>query len=84
MLSIDPAVRADIFRPYKGYQEVRLIDGKSTVVSSSGLPPKLVFVEFDTSAHAFAALLAAQEYPLDLKKPEGDRLRIKFARNKRR
>ncbi|KAJ8633619.1 hypothetical protein MRB53_026955 [Persea americana] len=68
-----------IFRPFVGFQEVRLVNKESR--HPGGEPLVLCFVDFTTSAHAAVALDALQGYKFD----EHDRdsaaiLRLQFAR----
>ncbi|RWR86600.1 RNA recognition motif domain-containing protein [Cinnamomum micranthum f. kanehirae] len=69
----------DIFRPFVGFQEVRLVNKESR--HPGGEPLVLCFVDFTTPAHAAVALDALQGYKFD----EHDRdsaaiLRLQFAR----
>eukprot|EP01092_Planopodium_desertum_P014108 TRINITY_DN7017_c0_g1_i1.p1 TRINITY_DN7017_c0_g1~~TRINITY_DN7017_c0_g1_i1.p1 ORF type:complete len:240 (+),score=27.66 TRINITY_DN7017_c0_g1_i1:37-756(+) len=72
-----------IFRPYSGFQSIRLLP-RSTVPSKS--PPTkpfyLCFVEFDNKTQAHQARDNLQGYKLDLKLPNSrtNNLRISFAK----
>ncbi|KAK8943730.1 hypothetical protein KSP40_PGU005259 [Platanthera guangdongensis] len=68
-----------IFRPFVGFQEVRLVNKESK--HSGGDPFVLCFVDFVSPVEAAVALDALQGYKLDEHDQESSCLRIQFARS---
>ncbi|KAK6155560.1 hypothetical protein DH2020_009808 [Rehmannia glutinosa] len=68
----------DIFRPFVGYKEVRLVTKEPR--HSGGDPLVLCFVDFQTPVHASKAMDALQGYKLDEHDRESTRLKLQFAR----
>ncbi|KAK8951429.1 hypothetical protein KSP39_PZI003595 [Platanthera zijinensis] len=69
---------AHIFRPFRGYKEIRLVkkepkyDGGSSVI--------LCFVDFTSPACAMTAMNAVEGYKMDLHDPDSWALRLQFAK----
>nr|GEY84002.1 nucleotide-binding, alpha-beta plait [Tanacetum cinerariifolium] len=66
-----------LFRPFLGFQELRLVHKEPRHGADRGLV--LCFVEFSDSNHALTALEALQGYKFDNKKPDSPALKIQFA-----
>ncbi|PWA86072.1 Nucleotide-binding, alpha-beta plait [Artemisia annua] len=66
-----------LFRPFLGFQELRLVHKEPRHGADRGLV--LCFVEFSDSKHALTALEALQGYKFDNKKPDSPALKIQFA-----
>ncbi|KAL2249086.1 UNVERIFIED_CONTAM: RNA-binding protein 2 [Sesamum indicum] len=69
----------DIFRPFVGYKEVRLVTKESR--HPGGDPLVLCFVDFQSPAHAATAMDALQGYKFDEHDRDSAHLRIQFARH---
>lgn len=69
---------AHIFRPFRGFKEVRIVQKESK--RSGGDLFVLCFVEFEDSYAAAKALESLQGYKLDELDPNSDPLRLQFAR----
>ncbi|KAG0486938.1 hypothetical protein HPP92_009033 [Vanilla planifolia] len=69
---------AHIFRPFLGFEEVRLV--KKEPKYDSGSPVLLCFVDFTTPAYAMAAMNAVEGYSMDLHDPYSSVLRLQFAK----
>ncbi|KAJ6840403.1 putative RNA-binding protein 1 [Iris pallida] len=67
-----------IFRPFVGFQEVRLVNKESRL--AGGDPLVLCFVDFGTPNQAAVALEALQGYRFDEHDRESANLRLQFAR----
>ncbi|CAD5181756.1 unnamed protein product [Musa acuminata subsp. malaccensis] len=67
-----------IFRPFVGFQEVRLVNKESRHPGAD--PLVLCFVDFVTTAQAAIALEALQGYKFDESDRESANLRLQFAR----
>lgn len=67
-----------IFRPFVGFQEVRLVNKESK--HPGGDPFVLCFVDFATPGQAAVALDALQGYSFDEHDRESPRLKLQFAR----
>ncbi|KAL3014827.1 hypothetical protein AAZX31_06G125900 [Glycine max] len=68
----------DIFRPFVGYKEVRLVSKESR--QPGGDPLVLCFVDFMSPAHAATAMEALQGYKFDELDRNSVNLRFQFAR----
>ncbi|KAG4952423.1 hypothetical protein JHK85_046290 [Glycine max] len=68
----------DIFRPFVGYREVRLVSKESK--HRGGDPHYLCFVDFANPACAATAMSALQGYKVDELNPESSHLRLQFSR----
>ncbi|RYR06528.1 hypothetical protein Ahy_B05g073855 isoform A [Arachis hypogaea] len=68
----------DIFRPFVGYREVRLVSKESK--HRGGDPLILCFVDFANPACAATAMSALQGYKVDELNPESSHLRLQFSR----
>ncbi|EMS63560.1 hypothetical protein TRIUR3_29274 [Triticum urartu] len=68
----------DIFRPFVGFREVRLVNKESR--HPGGDPHVLCFVDFDSPAQATIALEALQGYKFDEHDRESAHLRLQFSR----
>eukprot|EP00873_Tetraselmis_striata_P037816 jgi/Tetstr1/458080/TSEL_044587.t1 len=68
---------AHIFRPFEGFQSVRMIPK-----SKPGEPGVLCFVRFESPANARVALTTLQGYPMDLETESTSLLRLSFARQR--
>ncbi|KAJ4835189.1 DNA-binding proteins Bright/BRCAA1/rbp1 [Turnera subulata] len=68
----------DIFRPFVGYKEVRLVSKESK--HRGGDPIILCFVDFSNPACAATALSALQGYRMDEQDPDSKYLRLQFSR----
>ncbi|KAL8095699.1 RNA-binding protein 1-like isoform X1 [Apium graveolens] len=69
---------AHIFRPFLGYEDVRLVSKDSRHFKGSALV--LCFVDFLSPAHAATAMNALQGYRLDEQNRDSVSLRLQFAR----
>ncbi|KAF7816663.1 RNA-binding protein 1-like isoform X3 [Senna tora] len=69
---------SDIFRPFVGYKEVRLVSKESR--QPGGDPLVLCFVDFASPAHAATAMDALQGYKFDELDRNSVNLRFQFAR----
>ncbi|RDX74168.1 RNA-binding protein 1, partial [Mucuna pruriens] len=69
---------SDIFRPFVGYKEVRLVSKESK--QPGGYPLVLCFVDFMSPAHAATAMEALQGYKFDELDRNSVNLRFQFAR----
>ncbi|GMN44353.1 hypothetical protein TIFTF001_013552 [Ficus carica] len=72
------ALFTDIFRPFVGYKEVRLVSKESR--HPGGDPLVLCFVDFLSPAHAATAMDALQGYKFDEHDRDSVNLRLQFAR----
>ncbi|MBA0566218.1 hypothetical protein Golob_011057 [Gossypium lobatum] len=68
----------DIFRPFVGYKEVRLVSKEFR--HRGGDPLILCFVDFTTPACAATAMSALQGYKIDEHDPDSNYLRLQFSR----
>ncbi|XP_024007309.1 nuclear speckle RNA-binding protein A isoform X1 [Eutrema salsugineum] len=68
----------DIFRPFVGYREVRLVTKDSK--HRNGDPIVLCFVDFTNPACAATALSTLQGYRMDESEPDSKFLRLQFSR----
>uniref|UniRef100_A0A0E0ENN5 RRM domain-containing protein n=2 Tax=Oryza TaxID=4527 RepID=A0A0E0ENN5_9ORYZ len=68
----------DIFRPFVGFREVRLVNKESR--HPGGDPHVLCFVDFDNPAQATLALEALQGYKFDEHDRDSAHLRLQFSR----
>ncbi|ONK59217.1 uncharacterized protein A4U43_C08F4180 [Asparagus officinalis] len=68
----------DIFRPFVGFREVRLVNKESR--HAGGDPLVLCFVDFATANQAAVALEALQGYKFDEHERDSANLRLQFAR----
>eukprot|EP00252_Welwitschia_mirabilis_P010675 TRINITY_DN240_c0_g1_i3.p2 TRINITY_DN240_c0_g1~~TRINITY_DN240_c0_g1_i3.p2 ORF type:complete len:102 (-),score=6.87 TRINITY_DN240_c0_g1_i3:356-661(-) len=68
----------DIFRPFIGFKEVRLVQKEPKRPGAD--PLVLCFVDFADARCATTALEALQGYKLDDKDPESSTLRLQYAR----
>ncbi|KAI3443936.1 hypothetical protein Pfo_000601 [Paulownia fortunei] len=81
LLVFFPSLRfADMFRPFLGYKDVRLIRRESR--QPGGEPVNLCFAEFFSPAHAAAAMHALQGYKFDMHESNSAHLRLQFSRNR--
>ncbi|BAU02111.1 hypothetical protein VIGAN_11154000 [Vigna angularis var. angularis] len=71
-------ITLDIFRPFVGYREVRLVSKESK--HRGGDPLILCFVDFANPACAATAMSALQGYKVDELNPESSHLRLQFSR----
>ncbi|XP_045811325.1 RNA-binding protein 2-like isoform X2 [Trifolium pratense] len=69
----------DIFRPFVGYREVRLVTKESK--HRSGDPLILCFVDFANPPCAATAMSALQGYRVDELNPDSNYLRLQFSRS---
>uniref|UniRef100_M1BLA1 Nucleic acid binding protein n=1 Tax=Solanum tuberosum TaxID=4113 RepID=M1BLA1_SOLTU len=69
---------ADIFRPFVGFKEVRLVIKESR--HPGGHPFVLCFVDFMSPPHAATAMDTLQGYKLDEHERDSPNLRLQFAR----
>ncbi|MQL92784.1 hypothetical protein Taro_025415 [Colocasia esculenta] len=69
---------ADIFRPFVGFREVRLVSKESR--HPGGEPHVLCFADFSTPNQAAIALEALQGYKFDEHDRDSSSLRLQFAR----
>ncbi|KAK8684110.1 hypothetical protein V6N13_040144 [Hibiscus sabdariffa] len=69
----------DIFRPFVGYKEVRLVSKEYK--HRGGDPILLCFVDFLSPACAATAMSALQGYKIDEHDPDSNYLRLQFSRN---
>ncbi|KAE8694283.1 MEG5 [Hibiscus syriacus] len=69
----------DIFRPFVGYKEVRLVTKEPRY--PGGDPIKLCFVDFISPSHAATSMDALQGYIFDEHDHESVKLRLQFARH---
>ncbi|XP_074349998.1 nuclear speckle RNA-binding protein A-like [Apium graveolens] len=69
---------AHIFRPFLGYEDVRLVSKDSRHFKGSALV--LCFVDFLSPAHAATAMNALQGYRFDEQDRDSVSLRLQFAR----
>ncbi|KAI0507747.1 hypothetical protein KFK09_013875 [Dendrobium nobile] len=69
---------AHIFRPFRGYKEVRVV--KKEPKYDGGYPVLLCFVDFTTPSFAMTAMNAVEGYKMDLHDPDSWALRLQFAK----
>lgn len=69
---------AHIFRPFRGYKEVRVV--KKEPKYDGGNPILLCFVDFTTPSCAMIAMNAVEGYKMDLHDPDSWALRLQFAK----
>ncbi|XP_020599634.1 RNA-binding protein 2-like isoform X2 [Phalaenopsis equestris] len=69
---------AHIFRPFRGYKEVRVV--KKEPKYDGANPIILCFVDFTTPSYAMAAMSAVEGYKMDLHDPDSWALRLQFAK----
>ncbi|KAE8729634.1 MEG5 [Hibiscus syriacus] len=70
---------AHIFRPFVGYEEVRLVSKEPR--QRGGDPLILCFVDFSSPACAATAMSALQGYKMDEHDPDSKYLRLQFSRH---
>jgi hypothetical protein len=68
----------DIFRPFVGFREVRLVSKEAR--HPGGDPILLCFVDFETASQAAIAMDALQGYKFDEHDRNSPHLRLQFAR----
>ncbi|CAM9208662.1 unnamed protein product [Phaeothamnion confervicola] len=75
---------AHIFRPFPGYQSMRMREKNGMDIDRGVVTRKMVFIEFDTPYQASAARDAIQDYKMSLEDPNSATLRIQFSRTQSR